>query len=183
MKIIKTLFFILISLKLDAQSEIPQYEPINFSKPKWDITTASGFAKRTKPLIGLQSSLSGRFNHHLYASMSYMSTLDVSVLFAVLFPKIGYEEVNNFSIVTGVHYSEKYFFGALGIGLGRSKIKDLDFFTGNESTVQTYGLEIKAQTSVIIWKYIGLGLIYNYNFNHIKNFHSIMFGWQFGLLR
>ena len=154
-----------------------------FSKPKWDITTASGFAQRRKPLIGLQSSISGRFNHHFYASLSYIRTLDVSTIFAILFPKIGYEEMNNFSIVTGVHYSEKYFFGALGIGLGRSKIKDLDFFTGNESTVKTYGFEIKVQTSLVIWKYIGLGLTYNYNINRFKNFQSVMIGWQFGLLR
>lgn len=165
MKIIKTLFFILISLKLNAQDVVSsQSETISFSKPKWDVHLAIGGVQHKDFMIGLQGSLNGRFKNHLYASVSYMGASEFLISIPELFPSSKpADELKNLSIVTGAHYSEKYFYGALGVGLGKSKGNYWDVPTKTQKGFQTYGLEIKVQTSVVFWKYIGLGLTCNYN--------------------
>ncbi len=184
MNIIKTFFFILIALKLNAQDVVSsQFEPINFSKPKWDVHLAVGKAEHRNPMIGLQGSVNGRFNHHIYASVSYMGATEVSVFFTGLLSPLVNDDISNFSVVTGGHYSSKWFYGALGVGIGSAKGNYWEYSKRSKYTFQTYGFEIKAQTSLVIWKYIGFGLSYQYNINRFKNFQSVMFGWQFGLLR
>lgn len=184
MKTIKLLFFVLICLKLNAQNEEPMPNDFNnFSKPKWDIHLAVGKAEHRNSMIGLQGSINGRFNHHIYASVSYMGATEVSVFFTGLLSPLVNDDISNFSVVTGGHYSSKWFYGALGVGLGSAKGNYWEYSKRSRYTFQTYGFEIKAQTSLVIWKYIGFGLSYQYNINRFKNFQSVMFGWQFGLLR
>jgi hypothetical protein len=188
MKSIQTLIFILMAFKMVAQDAPNKRLPLVVSlKPRWDIHLGMGFAGQFENQLGVQVGLNGRFKKHLFASLTYMGSTEVNSLFPIEIisatPLKPDDNINNFSLVTGVCHSTKFFYGALGLGLGSTQGHNWNYATKTQNRFHTLGLEIKAQTTFVFWKYMGFGLSYNYNVNKLKNVNYFMFGWQIGLMR
>ena len=180
MKIIRTLFFILIALKLEAQSERPKYESRPwYVKPHWDLKLAFGFTDHKIYQAGVLAGVNVRFRNHLYASMDYM----VSGKFVDNLFLDDEDIIKDLSLVTGVHYTNRKFYTALGIGLSRIKKDYFDSFTLTHNLTSTYGIELKTEAAITINRYIGLGFSYHYNLNRLKDFQYIVLGVHITLIQ
>ena len=182
MKIIKMIFFILIALKLEAQSETPKFEQRHwYVKPYWDLHLGIVITNHETYKAGVLVGMNARFRNHLYTSLNYMLAGDL------LFPEssiFGSESniIQNLSLVTGVHHTNKYFYGAIGFGISRLKGNYWDSKLVAYNSFKVLGLEFKAETSLIINRYSSFGFSYNYNLNHRENLKYIMLDFHFNLI-
>ena len=118
MKILKTLFFILIVLKLEAQTETQKFEQRPwYVKPQWNIKLAFGFTHHKLNQAGVLAGINVRFRNHLYVSMDYL--VSGKIVNNLIFDDE--DIIRDLSLVSGVHYTNRKFYTALGLGLSKLK--------------------------------------------------------------
>ena len=84
--------------------------------------------------------------------------------------------IRDLSLVSGVHYTNRKFYTALGLGLSKLKKDYFDSISITRNLTSAFGIELKTESAVSISQYFGLGFSYNYNINRIKDFQYIMLG-------
>lgn len=181
MKIIRMLFFILIALKLDAQSETPQYKPRPwYVKPHADFQLALGTTNNETYKGGFLAGVGFRFRNQFYTSLNYLIAGDILFSDSNIF---GSERqvIRNLSLVTGIHYTNKYFYTAIGGGVSRLTGNYWDNKSVSYHSFKKFGLEVKTEMACTFNRYTSYGFSYNYNINSFKNFSNTMLVFHFNL--
>ena len=188
MKIIKTLFFILMALNLNAQSETPKYEPRPwYVQPQADFQLALGVTNHETYnydetyTAGVLIGAGFRFRNHFYTSINYLLAGNIILPHKPIFSSEN-EVIQNLSLVTGVHHTNKYFYAAIGGGVSRLTGNYWDNKSVSYHSFKKFGLEFKTEMAFTFNKYTSYGFSYNYNVNSFKNFSYTMLTFHFNLL-